>query len=140
MGQLKTVRAWIAAFNTHDTRAIVELYEPEADLYDAGMKRARHGKEEITAWFTRRFATMPDIRYTPEEEIVEGERAVITWTVYGQTPPLLGQHWLARPFAVKGVSIFRLRDSLILSQRGYYDHLAVVERALPFLRLLPTRM
>ncbi len=138
--QLRIARAWIAAFNAHDVAAIVALYAPDAELNDAGMKRARRGSQEITDWFTRRFSNIPEITYTPADEIVGDETVAITWTVRGHTPRLLGQHWLARPFSVDGVSVFHLRDGLIARQRGYYDHLAVVERALPFLRLLPSRM
>ncbi|HEU5376169.1 MAG TPA: nuclear transport factor 2 family protein [Ktedonobacteraceae bacterium] len=138
--QLKVVRAWIAAFNAHDVAAIVALYAPEAELCDAGMRHVRRGTGEIETWFTRRFASMPEITYTPADELVADEMIAVTWTTRGRTPRLLGQRWLARPFAVEGVSIFTLRDGQILRQRGYYDHLAVVERALPFLRWLPTRM
>lgn len=136
----QVARAWIAAFNAHDVPAIVALYAPEAELFDAGMKRRRVGRQEIEDWFTRRFRAMPQISYTPADEIVCGERVAITWTVRGYTPRLLGQRWLARPFAVDGVSIFAIHAGLIARQRGYYDHLAVVERALPFLRLLPVRL
>ena len=132
-------RSWIAAFNAHDVGAIVALYAPEAELFDAGMKRRRRGRQEIEDWFTRRFTALPEINYAPSDEIVEGERVAITWTVSGRTPRLLGQRWLARPFAVDGVSVFVVHGGQIVRQRGYYDHLAVVERALPFLRLLPSR-
>lgn len=137
---LQIARAWIAAFNAHNVAAIVALYAPEAELFDAGMKRRRQGRQQIEEWFTRRFSALPEIHYSPADEIVEGERVAITWTVSGRTPRLLGLHWLARPFAVDGVSIFSIRAGQIMRQRGYYDHLAVVERALPFLRLLPSRM
>ena len=137
---LQLVRAWIAAFNAHDVAALVALYAPEAELGDSGMKRVRRGRQEIEQWFTRRFAALAEIAYTPAEEIVAGETIAVTWTVSGRTPRLLGQRWLARPFAVDGVSVFHLRDGQIIRQHGYYDHLVAVERALPFLRLLPSRM
>lgn len=138
--QIQIARAWIAAFNAHDVTAIVALYAPKAELYDAGMKRVRRGVQEIEGWFTQRFRSLPEISYTPSDEIIAGERVAITWTVRGRTPRLLGQHWLARPFAVDGVSVFFIQNGRIVRQRGYYDHLAVVERALPFLRWLPSRM
>lgn len=133
-------RGWIAAFNAHDVAALVQLYDPAAELYDAGMKKARRGVEEIEKWFTQRFTSLPEINYTPKDEIVTGERVAITWTVSGYTPRLLGQNWLRRSFTVDGVSVFHMDNWRILYQRGYYDHLAVVERALPFLRWLPSRM
>ena len=138
--QLKIARAWIAAFNAHDVAAIVALYAPDAVLNDAGMKRARQGCREIEQWFTTRFSKVRSIAYEPASELVDGELVAITWTVNGYTPRLLGQRWLERPFVVDGVSVFTIRDGLITRQRGYYDHLVPVERALPFLRLLPSRM
>jgi len=138
-GPLQVARAWIAAFNAHNAASIVALYTPQAELYDAGMKHRRHGRAEIEDWFVRRFTLLPEITYAPAEEIVEGERVAITWTVSGYTPRLLGQRWLARSFAVDGVSIFAIQAGQIVRQRGYYDHLAVIERAFPFLRLLPGR-
>lgn len=138
--QLKIARAWIAAFNAHDVAALVALYAPDAELNDSGMKRARRGCAEIEQWFRTRFTSLAEMTYAPASELVEGEMVAITWTVSGYTPRLLGQRWLARPFAVDGVSVFYLRDGLIARQRGYYDHLVPVEHALPFLRLLPSRM
>jgi steroid delta-isomerase-like uncharacterized protein len=138
-GPLPVARAWIAAFNAHDVASIVALYTPEAELYDAGMKRRRRGRQEIEDWFVRRFTALPEITYAPAEEIVEGERVAITWTVSGYTPRLLGQRWLARSFAVDGVSIFAIHAGQIVRQRGYYDHLAVIERAFPFLHVLSGR-
>lgn len=137
---LQLARAWVAAFNAHDVAAIVALYTPDAELNDAGMKHPRHGQQEIEQWFTTRFVRLPELVYTPARELVDGELVALTWTVRGRTPRLLGQRWLARPFAVDGVSVFSLRQNLIARQRGYYDHLVPVERALPFLRLLPSRM
>jgi steroid delta-isomerase-like uncharacterized protein len=137
---LQIARTWVAAFNAHDVAQIVALYAPEAELHDAGMKRKRQGRQEIEDWFTRRFRSLPEIAYTPADEISEGETVALTWKVSGRTPRLLGLRWLARPFAVDGVSVFHIRAGEIIRQRGYYDHLAVVERALPFLRLLPSRM
>jgi steroid delta-isomerase-like uncharacterized protein len=137
---LRIARAWIAAFNAHDVAALVAFYAPDAELNDSGMKRVRRGRAEIEQWFRTRFTRLAEMTYTPASELVDGEMVAITWTVSGYTPRLLGQRWLARPFAVDGVSVFSLRDGLIVRQRGYYDHLVPVERALPFLRLLPSRM
>ena len=138
--QLKIARAWIAAFNAHDVAAIVALYAPGAVLNDSGMKRARQGREEIEQWFTTRFHKMRAIAYEPTSELVDGAMIAITWTVGGYTPRLLGLSWLERPFSVDGVSVFTIHNNLIVKQRGYYDHLVPVERALPFLKLLPSRM
>jgi len=136
------VSQWIKAFNAHDVGAMVALYTDDAVLFDSGMKAARRGRGEIERWFTTRFHTMPSIRYVPNGQVfMENGQAAVTWTAHGRGPRLLGQSWLARPFQVDGVSIFTLRDGLICQQRGYYDHLAVVEQILPPLKwLLPSRL
>lgn len=134
------VNQWIAAFNEHNVKAIVALYAEDAELYDSGMRYPRRGKLEIERWFTTRFQTMPSITYKPASQLFTGEQAAVTWTTSGRSPRLLGQHWLSRPFQVDGVSIFTLHDGRILKQRGYYDHLSVLEQVLPPLKwVLPRR-
>ena len=138
------VSQWIAAFNAHDVATIVSLYHENAELNDAGMKRPRHGKQAIEDWFIQRFQSMPSITYTPHEYVCESEtRGVVTWTTRSRSP-IPGQKrwlaWLSRSFEVDGVSVFLLRDGLIVKQRGYYDHLAVIQQILPPLKyLLPVR-
>lgn len=135
------VNRWIEAFNAHDVAAIVSLYARDAELFDTGMKRPRRGRREIEQWFTTRFRTMPTITYTPSTHLFSGEQAAVTWTASGHTPRLLGLSWLSRPFQTDGVSIFTLRDDLILQQRGYYDHFGVIQHAFPPLKwLLPIRL
>jgi uncharacterized protein (TIGR02246 family) len=135
------VNRWVEAFNRHDVASIAALYAHDADLFDTGMKRARHGRQEIEAWFERRFRTMPSIAYIPIRQLFAEEQVAVYWTSRGHTPRLLGQSWLSRPFQVDGMSLFTIRDDLIANQRGFYDHLAVVERVLPPLKwLLPIRL
>ena len=122
------VKQWGEAFNRHDVMGIVALYADDAELFDSGMKRPRHGHQEIETWFQKRFRTMPSISYVPAGRLFEEELVVVYWTVRGRTPPLLGQSWLSRPFEVDGVSLFTIREGLIAKQRGFYDHLSVVER------------
>ena len=137
-----TVRQWIAAFNAHDVAALVALYADDAELFDSGMKHPRYGREEIEQWFVERFRSMPSITYIPQDQVlVTVNRAAVTWTTSGRTPRRFGLPWLSRPFQADGVSVFALQEGRILRQRGYYDHLAVVEQVLPPLRwLLPSRL
>lgn len=134
------VNQWISAFNAHDVSAIVALYTDDAELFDSGMKRPRHGRVEIERWFSKRFKDMPSIKYVPTAQFFSGEQATVQWTASGR-PRILGQSWLARPFQVDGVSIFTFRDGLLQKQRGYYDHYSAVEQALPPIKwLLPSRL
>lgn len=135
------VNQWIAAFNNHSVSAIVALYADDAELFDSGMKRPRHGRDEIEQWFTARFQTMPVSSYTLTNQLFGPDQAMVTWTTSGLSPRLLGQSWLSRPFQIDGVSVFTMRDGRIQKQRGYYDHLSALEQILPFLKwVLPARL
>ncbi|MHB8600518.1 MAG: nuclear transport factor 2 family protein [Ktedonobacteraceae bacterium] len=135
------VNQWITAFNEHNVAAIVALYSENAELFDSGMKRPRRGLHEIEHWFTTRFRTMPSITYTPDSQLFTDNQAVVTWTTSGRAPRLLGRNLLRRSFHVDGISLFTLQDNHITAQRGYYDHLSVLEQLLPPLKwIVPPRL
>lgn len=138
--QRTVVNQWIAAFNAHDVTAIVALYAEDAELFDAGMKRRRHGARDIENWFTTRFRTMPSIAYVPAGQLFGEGQAVVTWTASGRAPKILGFNILRTTFRVDGISHFTLRDGHIVAQRGYYDHIAVLEQLLPPLRWVVPRL
>jgi steroid delta-isomerase-like uncharacterized protein len=138
---LPVVQRWIDAFNRHQVSDLVALYAPDAELFDSGMKRRRKGHGEIATWFTSRFRMAPTITYTPYAQFVLDGQIAVQWTTRGRLERLLGQKWLARPFIIDGVSVFHIENGLIQQQRGYYDHLSIVEQILPPLKwLLPVRL
>ena len=131
---LPVVDRWIDAFNRHQVSDLVALYTEDAELFDSGMRRRRTGHREVEVWFTSRFRTAPTITYTPFARFSSDEQIVVQWTVHGRVERLLGQKWLARPFTVDGMSVFSIENGLITGQRGYYDHLSLLEQILPPLK------
>ncbi len=81
------VNQWIEAFNRHDVAGIVALYAEDAELFDSGMKRPRHGRQEIETWFHQRFRTMPSITYRLVGQLFAQEQVAVYWTSRGRTPP-----------------------------------------------------
>jgi steroid delta-isomerase-like uncharacterized protein len=143
-GSLPVVNRWIDAFNRHQVSDLVALYAQDAELFDAGMKRRRSGHGEIEAWFTNRFRMSPTITYTPHAQFASDAQVAVQWTTSGRLERLLGQKWLGRlmrPFSIDGVSVFCIENGLIQKQRGYYDHLSLLEQILPPLKwVLPVRL
>ncbi len=139
--QRKLVNQWIVAFNEHNVAALVALYTGDAELFDSGMKRPRRGLLEIEHWFTTRFSTMPSITYTSKSQLFTNGQAAVTWTTSGRAPRLLGRDLLHRSFHIDGISLFTLQANHITAQRGYYDHLSVLEQLLPPLKwIVPPRL
>jgi steroid delta-isomerase-like uncharacterized protein len=128
---------WIEAFNKHEVSVMVTLYAEDAELFDPGMKRPRHGREEIEQWFAQRFQKVPAISYIAKSYLFGEEQAAVEWVTTG-TVRLLGQKWLSRSLRADGVSVFTIRNGLIQKQRGYYDHLSLLEQMLPPLKWLPS--
>ncbi len=133
------IERWIKAFNDHNVEELTGLYANNAQLYDAGMRHKRTGQTAIKAWFTHRFQQIPAIQYMVIARFWQSDQAAIHWQVQGRTPPLLKQRWTAQPFSISGVSIFHIHKGLIIKQRGYYDHLQMLEYVLPFIKYLPFR-
>ena len=137
----KTVKAWIAAFHARDVESIVALYARDAILYDTGMPRPRHGREEIRHWFRVRFGTMPRTEYRPAAlTVVDQTHMQVKWLFVGESPRFFGQRWLSHPFQVEGTSYLELSDGLICQQQGVYDHLSVLRQAIPPLRRAPAAL
>jgi hypothetical protein len=134
------INEWIAAFNAHNAEQILTLYTKDAELFDSGMKYARRGHQEIFTWFVQRFQQMPTLEYTPLQRFFNERGATIHWMIQGQTPPLFGQRRLIRPFQVDGVSVIHIEHNLISWQHGYYDHLQIIEQAIPFFKWFPLRL
>jgi hypothetical protein len=104
------------------------------------MKRVRKGQTAIKIWFTERFQKMSTIQYIPTKSFFHEHEAVVCWIAHGDTPAILGQRWLSRPFRVEGVSVFVISSGRIQWQHGYYDHLSIVEKIIPLLRWLPLKL
>ena len=131
------VGRWIAAFNAHDLATIVSLYRDDAELFDSGMPRPRHGHTEIERWFRWRFASTP-ITYIPTgEDPGENGQVIVAWIARGSGPRLLSR--FTRSFEVAGKSYFTLSDGVIKKQHGVYDHLSVLRQVVPLFKWLPSR-
>jgi steroid delta-isomerase-like uncharacterized protein len=87
-----------------------------------------HGIDRLQRFLLMVRKAFPDLRYTAEPGIAEGDRVVNCFTSYGtflgdghgfgefQGPPACGTK-----ISVRGVDIFRVRDGRITEVRAFYD-------------------
>jgi steroid delta-isomerase-like uncharacterized protein len=74
-------------------------------------------------------AAFPDLRFTIEDEIAEGDRVVVRWSLRGtNTGPYQGQPATGKPIAVTGASTFRLADGRIQEVWVSMDRLGLMDQ------------
>ncbi len=128
VGELK--EAW----NRHDLERTVQFYAKNYQGTDISEARPRHGRDDVRDWLKRYWEAAPDMHFTCEQTIVEGNRAAVSWKAQGthrgylmHIPPT------GRRFTVKGVSFLTIEDRQIQSGEYIWD----VAELLRCIRLLP---
>lgn len=109
-------REWLRAFNAHDVKALVALYDESCRhtspklrtlLPDSGgMIR---GKPALAAWWTDAITRLPSLRYEEVSVTADERRAFIEYLrhVAGETPLLVAE-------------VFEIENGVIVSSRVYH--------------------
>jgi steroid delta-isomerase-like uncharacterized protein len=89
MTEPATLRAFLDAFNAHDTDAIMGFFADDC-VFDTPRGPApggRHlvGRDEVRAGIQARFDGIPDIHYGDDRHWTAGDRGVSEWTIRGTT-------------------------------------------------------
>lgn len=114
--------AWLAAYNTRDAHALIELYHHDAVNHQVAFGDPVQGREELLRGFLEFFRAFPD-NYTHAENIlVDGDWVVIEWLGGGTFSDYLGgQAPTNKSFTLRGCGFFLIEDGKIRFQRGYID-------------------
>jgi steroid delta-isomerase-like uncharacterized protein len=108
------VRAVVAAWNSHDIALALSLYASDAAMYDVGDGKPQLGHEGFTRMFGGLLRAFPDARFIEDRLLVEGQEAVLFWTLEGtHQGKLMNIPPTGRPISVKGVSFFQFRDAKV---------------------------
>ncbi|MFQ5890923.1 MAG: ester cyclase [Gemmatimonadota bacterium] len=116
------VQRLAAAWNTQDLGGLETVFAPDAVQEDVTSGAKWQGLSEIRASYRDTWQAIPDVQTEVTQAIVAGEWIAWEWTMTathtGDFPDLPAT---GRRFTLRGVSISRVRDGKILSQRDYYD-------------------
>lgn len=104
----QTIEKWVEAFNNADTQTLESLYAEDAVNHQMPNDPV-NGKDAIGKMFRDEFAVAPDMHCIPVQVIEEGEWAVLEWQ---------------DPKGFRGCGFFHVKNSLIHTQRGYWDKLS----------------
>jgi steroid delta-isomerase-like uncharacterized protein len=111
----------LAAWNAHDLDRVASFYAPDFIGIDVGQAKPQRGPRERCVVLAGYMHAFPDLSFTGEA-LVEGQRAVLSWTMRGthrgtlmRIPPT------GREVAVRGVSILTIADGKVTHGETIWD-------------------
>lgn len=109
----------MTAWNAHDLDALVALYTPDYEGIDVARPMPYQGVEGARASLEHYLQAFPDLQFTPEDILIQGDCAVLVWKAEGTHQGVLMNIPVThRKVAVKGVSVLTLYEGKIA--RGLY--------------------
>jgi predicted ester cyclase len=121
---------------------VLDLWHPDGVLEDIALARSAVGKAAVTTYLEEFFAALPDLTYTPQQVVVDGERGVVVWESETRVAqPFFGFPPSDRPVRLRGCDVFEVRDGSIRHEWSWYgdawlasrlsDDDALVRRLMP---------
>ncbi len=130
MQDIRTVvDRWLELWNTGDTAIADQIlalgYVFHSPLFSEQVCGADLYKQRVT---TIR-AAFPDIRFTAEDEIAQGEKVAVRWTARGtHTGHYRGAAPTGRQITDSGISILHIRDGKIVEEWEEIDSLGLLQQ------------
>lgn len=121
-------REFYDIWNAHNPDAldtvIAEGYKMHSKL--PGVAQDREGMKQ---WVASVIAAFPDIYFTIEQQIAEGDLVMTRWSATGtHKGALMGMPATDRKTKVTGISIVRLKDGLSVESWGEWDALGMMRQ------------
>ena len=120
-------RLYEEAWNRGDFAVIEQVVSPQFLLHDPampGIKGIAGMKQYIGTYRT----AFPDLRFTIEAQIAEGEFVVTRWAAFGtQQGPLPGVHPTGKTSTVTGMSIGRFVEGKLVETWVNWDALGMLQ-------------
>ena len=118
----KVMERFVEFINTGNMEIGREIIAPNVIFYAPTSPEPMTGLEGYAAVLNMMRGAMPDVHWTVEETIAEGNKVMIRFTMSGtQTQPLMGIPATGKPIRVTAMNIYELRDGKIIREHGLPD-------------------
>ena len=114
---------------------VYQLISPDFVWHAPAPPEWVHGPEGVRRAAIELRAGYPDLDFTHEDTLAEGDRVMIRWTMRGtHNGPLMGTPPTGKSVTVTGVDIFRIAGGQIVELWQHFDQLGMLQQ----LGVIPT--
>lgn len=122
-------RVYEEVLNQKNLDLVDELFSPEYVNHDPTSPEEMRGPESIKQFFSAYLAAFPDLRFTVEDQVAEGDKVVSRWTSGGTNRgELMGAAPTGRRVEFTGITISRISDGRIAEDWTSYDALGMMRQ------------
>jgi steroid delta-isomerase-like uncharacterized protein len=115
-------------WNAGNSDALTQLTTEDIVFRDRDMGEHR-GHDATRAFVTMYRNAFPDLRFTIEEQIAEGDRVMTRWTARGtHRGELMGIPPTEKTATVSGITLDRISDGRIAESIGSWDALGMMQQ------------
>lgn len=111
-----------AAWNAHDPARVAALCAEDYEGENVGEARPHRGPEGLRASVATYLAAFPDLHFTVEDSVIQGERVAQVWRVEAtHRGPLMKIPATGRRITVTGASLLTYRGAKLHRARYIWD-------------------
>ena len=112
----------VEAWNAHNPERVAALYAQTHEGTDVGVANPLRGPEAVRQMVTRYLGAFPDLEFTEQETIVQGQRAALMWQARGtHRGPLMNIPATNRRTEMRGMSLLTVEDGKITRETSIWD-------------------
>lgn len=122
-------RIWIDGLNRGDVSAADAAFAPDCVIHITGVAAPFHGTGAWKEFIAGLLQAFPDIHFTIEDQLVQGDRAAFRWRATGtHTGPLGAAPPTGKPVALDGLIIDRVVDGKVQERWEQWDQSVMLQQ------------
>ncbi|CCY65272.1 putative uncharacterized protein [Prevotella sp. CAG:1124] len=119
---MQVMERFIRFINTGDCGIGEGIISPNVVFYAPTSPEPMHGFKGYKDVLDMMRGAMPDVKWTAEEIIADGNKVMVRFTMSGtHTNPFMGMPATGRPISVTAMNIYELKDGKIIREHGLPD-------------------
>jgi steroid delta-isomerase-like uncharacterized protein len=120
---IEVVRRWLdEGWTQGDVAVAADLLTEDFVLHDPVANREVAGRDAEQALITGFRKAIPDLAFTIDDLLADGDGVTIRWTAKGtHDGELLGVAPTGRPLEIRGVDMYRLQEGRIAESWTFWD-------------------
>ena len=122
-------RAIKEVWNGGNFAAVDELVTSDVVLHLSKPGDEIHGPEGVRQFYTALHAAFPDIHFTIEDQLADGDKVVTRWTCHGtHQGEFQGMSPTGKQISVTGIDIDRIADGKVVECWPIMDELGMLQQ------------